>query len=127
MTDGARLMTADEVMILARWLARKAIKARWKAMGRRPEYAEASEIVAASNVYFLEHREELLNEAKAHPVAIHFRERERMSLARKAVIAEIRENGGRVSSIEPAEMRKLIKAYLEKHPEESVVLERACF
>jgi len=120
-------MTGNEVMILARWLARKAIKARWKAMGRRPEYAEASEIVAASNVYFIEHREELLREARAHPVAIHFRERERMRLARKAVIAEIRENGGRVSSIEPDEIRRMIKAYLEKHPEDSVVLERVCF
>ena len=120
-------MTANEVMILTRWLARKAIKARWKAMGRRPEYAEASEIVAASNVYFIEHREELLNEARAHPVAIHFRERERMRLARKAVIAEIRENGRRVNSIEPAEMRKLIKAYLEKHPEESALPPKVCF
>ena len=120
-------MTGNEVMILARWLARKAIKARWKAMGRRPEYAEASEIVAASNVYFIEHREELLNEARAHPVAIHFRERERLRLARKAVIAEIRENGRKVNSIEPAELKKLITAYLKEHPEESVVLERVCF
>jgi hypothetical protein len=59
-------------------------------MGRRPEYAEVSELAAATNVYFIEHREELLNEARAHPVAIHYRHQERMRLARKAVIAEIR-------------------------------------
>jgi hypothetical protein len=85
-------------------------------MGRRPEYAEASEIAAATNVYFMEHREELLNEARAHPVAIHYRHQEQMRLARKAVIAEIREKGRKVNSIAPEELRKLVKAYLEEHP-----------
>jgi hypothetical protein len=85
-------MNQDDRMIctLVRWLARKAVRAEWKAMGRRPEYAEVSELAAATNVYFIEHREELLNEARAHPVAIHYRHQERMRLARKAVIAEIR-------------------------------------
>ena len=61
------------ICTLVRWLARKAVKAEWKAMGRRPEYAEASEIAAATNVYFIEHRDELLNEARAHPVAQEYR------------------------------------------------------
>ena len=53
-----------EVMILARWLASKAVKAEWKAMGRKLQYAEVSEIAAATNVYFMEHREELLTERR---------------------------------------------------------------
>jgi hypothetical protein len=53
-----------------RWLASKAVKAEWKAMGRKPQYAEVSEIAAATNVYFIEHREQLLREARAHPVAV---------------------------------------------------------
>ena len=89
------------ICTLVRWLARKAVKAEWKAMGRRPEYAKVSELAAATNVYFIEHREEWLNEARAHPVAIHYRHQERMRLARKAVIAEIRERGGKVNSIAP--------------------------
>src|SRR6266568_5687655 len=96
-------MNQDDRMIctLVRWLARKAVKAEWKAMGRRPEYAEVSEIAAATNVYFIEHREELFREARNHPVAQHYRHQERMRLARKAVIAEIRERGGKVNSIAP--------------------------
>jgi hypothetical protein len=85
------------ICALVRWLARKAVKAEWKAMGRNPQCADAT----ATNVYLMEHREELLNEARAHPVAIHYRHQERMRLARKAVIAEIRDRGGRVNSIAP--------------------------
>jgi hypothetical protein len=121
-------MNKDDRMIcaLVRWLASKAIKAEWKAMGRRPEYAEVSEIAEATNVYFIEHRKELLNEARAHPVAIHYRHQERMRLARKAVIAEIRDRGGRVNSIAPEELWKLIEAYLKEHPWEGVIKEFGC-
>ena len=115
------------VMTLARWLARKAVKAEWKAMGRKLQYEEAREIAAASNVYFMEHRNELLEEAWEHPVAKEYRHKERMRLARKAVIAEIRERGGKVKSIEPSEIRKLVKAYLDEHPEEGVIREMVCF
>jgi hypothetical protein len=101
--------------------------AEWKAMGRNPQYAEPRELAAASNVYFIEHREELLKEARNHPVAQHYRHQERMKLARKAVIAEIREKGRKVNSIAPEELNKLIKAYLEEHREEAVVMERGCF
>jgi hypothetical protein len=37
------------VVTLARWLARNAIKAEWRAMGRRPEYTGTGD---AANVYF---------------------------------------------------------------------------
>jgi hypothetical protein len=87
------------VMTLARWLARKAVKAEWKAMGRRPECADASVIAA----YFVLHRNELLKEAWEHPVAQQYRHQEPMRLARRAVIAEIREKGRKMNSIEPGE------------------------
>src|SRR5215510_4356366 len=92
------------IRILVRYLARKAVKAEWKAMGRKPQYAEASELATAANVYFTKHREELLREARAHPVAQHYRHQERMKLARTAVIAEIRHKGRKVNSIEPSEL-----------------------
>ncbi|SRR6266487_4877136 len=114
------------ICTLVRWLARKAVKAEWKAMGRRPEYAKVSELAAATNVYFIEHREEWLNEARAHPVAIHYRHQERMRLARKAVIAEIRERGGKVNSIAPEELKRLIQSYLKEHPWEGVIKEFGC-
>ena len=59
-------MNEDDKMIcaLVRWLARKAVKAKWKAQGRNPQCADAT----ATNVYFMEHREELLREARNHPV-----------------------------------------------------------
>jgi hypothetical protein len=52
------------VLTLARWLAKKAVKAEMRAMGRRPERTEASEIAEATNVYFIEHRNELMKEAR---------------------------------------------------------------
>jgi len=36
-------------------------------MGRRPEYVELGE---AANAYFAEHREALIEEAKAHPALL---------------------------------------------------------
>jgi hypothetical protein len=121
-------MNKDDRMIctLVRGLARKAVKAEWKAMGRQPQYAEASELAAATNVYFIEHKEELVREARNHPVAIQYRHQERMRLARKAVIAEIREKGRRVNSIAPEELNKLIQRYLQDHPWESALEERGC-
>ncbi len=62
MTDKLR----PEVITLARWLARKAVKAEWRAMHRRPEYPEPSDI----NAYFAVHREELIAEAGEHPALI---------------------------------------------------------
>jgi hypothetical protein len=110
------------VMTLARWLASKAVKAEWKSKGRKPEHVEPSEIAA----YFAEHRAELLMEARNHPVALKYQHQEQMRLARKAVIAEIRERGGRVNSIAPEEIERLIQSYLEEHRWECAIGEIGC-
>jgi hypothetical protein len=60
------------VMTLARWLAKNAVKQELRAMGRRPENAEPSEIGAAANAYFAQHRDELIAEARAHPALIRY-------------------------------------------------------
>src|SRR6266849_7085292 len=106
---------AMHLIALARWLARKAVVAEWKAR-----------IAEATKVYLMEHRNELIKEAWEHPVAQEYRHQERMRLARKAVIAEIRERGGKVNSIAPEELRKLVKAYLEEHPWDGVIREIGC-
>jgi len=46
--------TRMQLMSLARWLARKAVTAEWRAEGRKVQYIEAREITEASNAY-LEH------------------------------------------------------------------------
>jgi hypothetical protein len=122
-------MNKDDRMIctLVRWLARKAVRAEWKASGRNPQRAEASEIAAATNGYFMEHRADLLKEAWEHPVAQEYRHKERMKLARKAVISEIRDRGGKVNSIAPEELKGLIQRYLKEHPWEGVVREFGCY
>ena len=107
------------VVTLARWLASKAVKAERKATGRKVEFSEVADATAA---YFREHQQQLLEEAWDHPVAKEYRHRERMKLARKAIIAEIRERGGKVSSIEPAEIRRLVAAYMEEHPFEGCIV-----
>jgi hypothetical protein len=84
---------------LARWLAKKAVKSELQAMGHKPEF---SELAAAANAYLVLHRNALLKEAWEHPVARMYRHQERMRLARRAVIAQIRENGRRVNSIAPS-------------------------
>jgi hypothetical protein len=68
--DGATLMITPEMVTLAKWMARKAIKTELKAQGLRPEYIEAREIAAAANVYFAAYREELIEEARNHPALI---------------------------------------------------------
>jgi hypothetical protein len=73
---------------------------------------------------FIEHRNDLLKEAWEHPVAIHYRHQERMKLARKAVIAAIREKGQRVT---PEEVNRLVQRYLKDHPEDDVIVEKVCF
>jgi hypothetical protein len=113
-----------QLMTLARWLAQKAVKSEWKAEGRKVQYIPASEITAAAAIYLLRHRTKLMKEAWEHPVAVRRRQQERMTLARKAVIAEIRDKGRKVSSIAPAELQRLIEAYVEEHPE---LRECGCF
>jgi hypothetical protein len=112
------------LITLARWLASKSVKAQWKAQGRKPKIGEIDD---ATRVYYVEHENELLSEAWEHPAAKEWRQKERMKLARKAVIAEIRDRRGKVSSIEPAELRRLIDAYLKDHPEEYTLKTFICF
>jgi hypothetical protein len=101
---------------LVRWLARKAITAEFKREGRTISYLDARKITEASNIYLLTHKEELMK----HPAVVQYRQQRRLRLARKAVIAEIRDKGRKVNSIEPSELKKLIESYLEEHPEENV-------
>jgi hypothetical protein len=112
------------VITLARWIASKTVKAQWKARGRKPGIGEISK---ATWVYFLEHENELLSEAWEHPGAKEWRQKERVKLARKAIIAEIRDKRGRVNSIDPEELRRLIDAYLKDHPEEYTLKTFICF
>jgi hypothetical protein len=44
------------LLSLARWLARKAVTAEWRAQGRKVQYINASEITEASNIYLILHR-----------------------------------------------------------------------
>jgi hypothetical protein len=75
----------------------------------------------------IEHQNELLSEAWEHPGAKEWRQKERMKLARKAIVAEIRDKGGKVSSIDPQEIKRLIDAYLKDHPEENTFKTFVCF
>jgi hypothetical protein len=111
-------------MALARWLGRMALRAEWKASGRNPQYADAGDIAD----YFFNHRAELLKEAWDHPVAKEYRRKERMKLAKKAVVAEIKHKGRRVRSIDPIELNRLIDAYLKDHPWEGAtpLVEKVC-
>jgi len=63
------------LIALARWLARKAVTAEWKAQGRKVEFVGIAE---ATNVYLMEHRNELIKEAWEHPVAQEYRQQQRM-------------------------------------------------
>ena len=114
------------ILSIARWLAQKAVKAEWRAQGRTVKYIEIRELRKASNALMALRRNELMKEAWAY--AKPHRERQRMSLARKAVIAEIRQRGGKGNSIAPDELQKLVETYLETHPEEGAHLrELGCF
>jgi hypothetical protein len=67
-----------------------------------------------------------MKEARAHPVTVQYRQQEGMRLARKAVIAEIRERGQKVNSIAPEELQRLIEAYLKEHPGENPFMTIGC-
>jgi hypothetical protein len=110
--------TTMHVLTLARWLARKAVTTEWRAQGRKVQYINASEITAATELDLMAHRNKLLREAWEHPAAVRHRQQKRKRLARKAVIAAIREKGRKVSSIAPEELGRMIETYLKEHPEE---------
>jgi hypothetical protein len=105
------------LITIARYLAKRAVKAEWRAQGRKVQYIQAREITKASDLYLLRYRTELMKQAWAHPVVIRHRQQQGMRLARKAVISAIREKGWKVSSIAPDELQKLIAAYVNDHPE----------
>jgi hypothetical protein len=54
-----------QVMTLARWLARKAIKEHWRRQGVRWQYMDAKDIAKAAGAYLNEHRAELVDRARA--------------------------------------------------------------
>jgi uncharacterized protein YqjF (DUF2071 family) len=54
-----------EVMTLARWLARKAAKAEWHKQGLRWRYLDAKDLAQAADAYLSEHRDELIDRARA--------------------------------------------------------------
>jgi hypothetical protein len=112
------------LITIARYLAKRAVKTEWRAQGRKVQYIEAREITKASDIYLLRHKLELLREARNHPVVIRHLQQQGMRLARKAVIAEIRDRGRKVNSIAPDELRRLIEAYVSDHPE---LRECGCF
>ena len=58
-------LSPGDAIILARYLARKAIRARWQAQGLKPQYIEPSELAKAAEAYLSEHRAELIEEAWA--------------------------------------------------------------
>jgi hypothetical protein len=49
---------------LARWLAKKAVKQELKAMGRRPLLIDPVELQKATNLYLVENRGRLREEAR---------------------------------------------------------------
>ena len=102
---------------LARWLAHKAVKAEWRAAGRKVQYIPASELTKATELYLALNKARLLEEAWQHPVSRRHRAQDRMRMARRAVIAAIREKGQKVSSIAPADLNRMIGEYLAEHPE----------
>jgi hypothetical protein len=51
--------------VMARWLAKKAVKQHWKEMGRRSLDIDPVELGKATNVYLKENRWRLREEARA--------------------------------------------------------------
>jgi hypothetical protein len=105
-------------MTLARCLARKAVKEEWRAQGRKVQYIHPSEITKASNRYLEEHRNELMMEAAQRFICgTPFETRARQERWKTLVKEAIRAEGGKVVSIAPADLRKLVEAFLQENPE----------
>jgi hypothetical protein len=98
-----------QLMTIARYLASKAVKEKWRLEGRKVQYIHASEITKASNAYLALHMAELMMEA-----AIRHREQQRficgtpfetqlMQERWKRLVKEaIRNKRGKVNSIAQA-------------------------
>jgi hypothetical protein len=105
------------LITIARYLAKQAVKAEWRAQGQKVQYIETGEITKASNLYLLRHKAELMKQAWEHPVVVRHRQQRGQRLAQRAVIEAIRQRGQRVNSIAPSELQKLIADYVAAHPE----------
>jgi hypothetical protein len=101
------------VITLARWMAKKAVKAEWKAKGHKEKIGE---IGRATKLYFTEHEKELIKQAWEHPVANEQRPKGQM-------IVEFR-NGRWVKSID---VGKLFEDYLKEYPEDRAVKTKVCY
>jgi hypothetical protein len=71
-TERSHQMKTDErvqalvaLETLARWLAKKQVKEKWKAMGRRTLEIDPVELAKAANAYLKENRWRLREEARA--------------------------------------------------------------
>jgi hypothetical protein len=85
MTEATRLYHTIKEMALARFLARKAVKAQWRAQGRKLFDYGAKELTETGECYLREHPE-LLVEAKAMEGALNEKHRavlERIAQERK--------------------------------------------
>jgi hypothetical protein len=114
----------QQLITIARYLARKTVRAEWKAQGRKVQYINIRELTQASDLYLREHKAELMKQAWKHPAVVRHRQQQRQRLAQRAVISAIGQKGQRVNSIAPSELQKLIAAYVEDHPE---LRECGCF
>jgi hypothetical protein len=103
----------QQLITIARYLARKTVRAEWKAQGRKVQYINIRELTQASDLYLREHKAELMKQAWKHPAVVRHRQQQRQRLAQRAVISAIGQKGQRVNSIAPSELQKLIAAYVE--------------
>jgi hypothetical protein len=62
------------LITIARYLAKRAVKAEWRVEGRKVQYIDIREITQASNSYLREHKAELMKEAWKHPVVVRHRQ-----------------------------------------------------
>jgi hypothetical protein len=61
----SRIPLPAEVMTLARWLARRAVKVEWHKQGVRWQHMDAKDIAKAAGAYLNEHGDELIDRARA--------------------------------------------------------------
>jgi hypothetical protein len=79
-------ITANEIT-LARWLAKKTIKAKLQRQGVRLQSIPAADVSRAGEAYFIEHFRELIVEAKALSVAFENNRRAKLRTYATIVLA----------------------------------------
>jgi hypothetical protein len=112
-----------QLMTLARWLAHKAVKEEWRAQGTKVQYIPISETRAAAKLYLWEHKAELLEQAATRYLeqqqficGTPFETRAMQERWKRLVKEAIRNKGGKVNSIAPGELQKLVTEYLAQNP-----------